>query len=198
MAKMQEETGVGQKESQKETQKESRLQEPRGKQTELARQPAQLRSSDPGMVPARRGIPLARHSARGPLAQLRDEFDRLFDRFFSRGGLGMPAARWDDEWGLDVREDDESVMIRAEAPGFEPSDFDIQVRSGQLVMSASHRAKEDEGGEYRGWRHEFYEAVTLPAEVAADKVKAAYRHGILTVTLPKSEDGKARRIKVEG
>jgi HSP20 family protein len=51
---------------------------------------------------------------------------------------------------------------------------------------------------YRGWRrNEFSEALTLPSEVDADKVKATYRNGVLTVTLPKREQNKSKRITVE-
>jgi HSP20 family protein len=97
-----------------------------------------------------------------------------------------------------MREDENNVTIRAEAPGFEPGDFDIQVRGDQLVMSATSRSEEEEEGS-RGWqRHEFYEMVVLPSGVAANKVKATYRQGVLTVTLPKSEEMKANRINVEG
>ncbi len=116
----------------------------------------------------------------------------MFDRF-SRGWLGLPAGGW----GTDVWEDDDRVTVRAEAPGFEPADFDIQVRGDQLVVCACHKSEQKEEG-YRGWRNEFYESVLLPAGVGADKVKAAYRNGVLTVTLPKAEDGKAKRIPVEG
>ena len=164
------------------------------------RQPAQPQSrpTETGMARHRQGSPPARQGGWGSLTRLRDEFDRLFDQF-SHGWLGLSGGR-ESNWGLDVREDDNNVMVRAEAPGFEPGDFDIQVRGDQLIMSASRRAedkKEEEG--YRGWRRsEFYEAVTLPADVDPDKVKASYRSGVLTVTLPKSEGGKARHITVEG
>jgi HSP20 family protein len=180
-------------------QEANRPQEQQAKQPEgQTKQPTENRSSETGVAPRRHGTTPARQGAWGPLTRLRDEFDRLFDQF-SRGWLGAPAGRWEGGWGLDVREDDNAVTVRAEAPGFEPSDFDIQVRGDQLVMRATHKAEEEEEGGYRQWRRqEFYEAVTLPAEVDADKVKAGYRNGILTVTLPKSEGGKARRITVEG
>ena len=68
---------------------------------------------------------------------------RLFDQF-SRSWLGLASPGWDAGWGLDVREEDGNVIVRAEAPGFEPSDFDIQVRGDQLVLSATHRSESQE------------------------------------------------------
>ena len=134
-----------------------------------------------------------------PMAHWRDEFDRLFDQL-SRGWLGIQAPRFDAGWGVDIREDDNTVMVRAEAPGFEPDDFDIQVRGDQLTLCATHKTqKEEKEGEFREWRrHDYFESVTLPSEVNANNVKANYRHGVLSITLPKSEETKARRVKVEG
>jgi len=179
------------------------------KPQEQTRQPAPAKQPEPqprptepnrpgetGMTPSRGAM--ARSGGWGPLARLHDEFDRLFDQL-SRGTFGMPMVpRWDTNWDIDVREDENNVIVRAEAPGFEPSDFDVQVHGDRLVMRASHKAEEEEGG-YRGWRrNEFAEALTLPADVDAEKVTAAYRNGVLTVTLPKSENGKAKRITVNG
>ena len=91
------------------------------------------------------------------------------------------------------------MSVRAEAPGFEPSDFDIQVRGDQLVLRAAHKAEAEEKERgYREWRRqEFYQSVPLPAGIDADKVEATYRNGILSVTLPKTEEGKGRRIQVK-
>src|SRR6266545_2054560 len=104
---------------------------------------APARPTETGMAPSR-GAPMARAGGREPLSRLRDEFDRLFDQF-ARSAFGMPLARWDagTNWGLDVREDDDNVVVRAEAPGFEPSDFDIQVSGNQLIMSAVRKAEEE-------------------------------------------------------
>jgi HSP20 family protein len=189
---------TGQKEAGKEVgkEKETRTTD-RGKHSELAKHPTQSRPNET-LLASRRLAPLGREGNWGQLARVRDEFDRLFDQI-SRGWLGIPTGRGETSgWGLDMREDENNVTIRAEAPGFEPGDFDIQVRGDQLVMSATSRSEEEEEGS-RGWqRHEFYEMVVLPSGVAANKVKATYRQGVLTVTLPKSEEMKANRINVEG
>jgi HSP20 family protein len=181
-------------------QEQSKQPEQQTKQAEQSKseqaKSAPNRPTETGMTPHRGGAP-TRAGGWGPFARFHDEFDRLFDQF-SRGMFGMPAARWDANWGIDMREDENGVTVRAEAPGFEASDFDIRVQGDRLVMCACHGAEEEEGG-YRGWRRsEFSESLMLPAEVDADKVTAAYRNGVLTVTLPKSEGGKAKRITVQG
>lgn len=171
---------------------------------EQAKEPAQqperqtkpVRAAETGLAPYHGGA-TARSGRRHPLAHLHDEFDRLFDQL-SRGIFDAPTPqRWGANWGLDVREDDDTVTVRAEAPGFEASDFDIRVHGDRLDMHASHRSEEVEEGS-RGWRQsEFAESVMLPTGVDADKVKATYRNGVLTVALPKTEGDKPKRVTVE-
>jgi HSP20 family protein len=132
-----------------------------------------------------------------PLSGLRSEFNRLFDDFF-RGWGGLSA--WSPErgsgWGFDVEDQEDKIIVRAEAPGFEAGDFDLQVNDNQLVMCACESEESEENGG-RSWRQrEFYRSVPLPLGVDAEHVDAQYRNGVLTVTLPKTEQGKSRRINV--
>ena len=100
-------------------------------------------------------------------------------------------------WGLDVEDKEDSIVIRAEAPGFEAGDFDIHVSDNQLVLSASARRKRKEkAGEYRE-QCECYESLPLPAGIDKDKIDARYHNGVLTLTIPKTATGKAKRIAVK-
>jgi len=135
-----------------------------------------------------------------PFSDFREEMHRMFDNFLA-GWRGLPAfpeaGRWHG-WGMDVQEDNNHVTVRAEAPGFEASDFDIQTRGDQLILRATRKAEstEKERG-YREWRrHEFYHSVSLPPGTATDKIDAEYRNGVLTVKVPKTEQSKGRRIQV--
>jgi HSP20 family protein len=131
------------------------------------------------------------------LGWMRDEFDRLLDRFSRNWPSIWSGNGW--RWGLDVEDEDSAVIVRAEAPGFEAGDFDIRVSDNRLILHASRKveSKEKEGKarEYR--EQECYESVTLPAGIDKDKVEAKYHNGILTVTLAKSAEGKAKRITVK-
>lgn len=129
-----------------------------------------------------------------------EPFDRMVEQFFRGWPALWAGAGRDWHWGLDLHESDGEIVIRAEAPGFESRDFDIQVRVDQLVLRASHRAEAEEKDRgYREWsRQEFYRSVSLPAGSDPDEVAARYRNGVLTVTLPKTEESKGRRITVQG
>jgi HSP20 family protein len=131
------------------------------------------------------------------LSGMRDEFDRLFDRISQQWPSLWGGNGW--RWGLDVRDEDDAVVVQAEAPGFEAGDFDVQVSDNRLVLRASKKvetkAKEGKTTEYR--EQECYESVTLPPGIDRDKVEAKYHNGVLTVTFPKTSEGKARRVPVK-
>jgi len=134
-----------------------------------------------------------------PFRRMRDEFDRMFEQFFG-GWPALSEGARQAHWGLAVREDDGSIMVRADAPGFEPSEFDLHVRGDQLVISASHKAESEdkEHGMHEWQQQEFHRTVMLPAGVDPDRVDASYRNGVLTVTLAKIEAARAKRISVKG
>lgn len=168
-----------------------------GKPENEKRQPRepQMEQKGRGMRPYRAGGMIDRGDG-WPLGRLRGEFERVFEDFFR--GWGSPAwsQQLESRWDFDVEDQPDKIVVRAEAPGFEPDDFDLQVRDNQLVLRATEsEAKEQDGG--RHWhQQELYRSVPLPYGVDAEHVEAQYRNGILTVTLPKTDEGKSRRIEV--
>jgi HSP20 family protein len=89
-------------------------------------------------------------------------------------------------------------VLRADAPGFEPDEFDVQISGNQLILKAEHKEEQVEG-ETRGYRYgRLYRTVPLPAGVVEDKIAATYRNGVLELHLPKGEQAKGRRIDVKG
>jgi HSP20 family protein len=133
------------------------------------------------------------------LSRLRDEFDRFLDRmsqeFFTTGEANGEGWRWD----LDVTDEDDKVVVRAEAPGFDVDDFDVRVEDSRLVLSASKKVEtKDEKGKMKEYsERECYESITLPAGIDKERVDASYSNGVLTVTLAKTESSKAKRIAVK-
>jgi HSP20 family protein len=139
---------------------------------------------------------------RHPLTELREEFDALFDRFLSRW---TEPFDWDFGpsrfWGLDVEDGDQEMIVRAEAPGFEPSEVDVQV-SGNLLTIKAEKKEEKKGkesnGHYEERRHRtFHKSVTLPPGIDPNKIEARYKNGLLEVHVPKSEEAKGKRIPVK-
>jgi HSP20 family protein len=125
----------------------------------------------------------------GRLANLQDELDRLFE---------SPLRAWAPV--LDVHEDKDNFVIRTELPGLRREDIDVSLHDGAVIISGERKVDAvKEGVEvHRQERYygKFQRALTLPAPVAGDKVKAQYKDGVLTVTLPKVEEAKPKQITV--
>jgi HSP20 family protein len=125
----------------------------------------------------------------GRLANLQDELERMFE---------SPLTGWAP--ALDVHEDADKFSIRVELPGLRREDIGVSLQDGALVISGERKTEKVEEGVEIHRQERFYgkfqRALTLPAPVAADKVKAQYKDGILTVTLPKSEEAKPKQIDV--
>lgn len=138
-----------------------------------------------------------------PLNRLRDEMDRLFERFF---GDYEPFRAW-DAFGLrrfpamNVWQDDDNVYVEAEIPGLTEADLDVTVTGNELTIKGERPILEPTEGTtvHRRERHTgpFSRVVHLPMDVNDDKVEAAFRNGVLTVTLAKAEVARSRHIPVK-
>jgi HSP20 family protein len=131
------------------------------------------------------------------LSRVREEFDRMFERFSHAWPGIWEGNGW--RWGVDVREEDDAVVVRAEAPGFQASDFDLQVSDNRLILRAAKKVEtKDDQGKRREYREqECYQSVTLPPGIDRNKVEASYHNGILTVTMPKTPDSRPQKITVK-
>jgi HSP20 family protein len=130
---------------------------------------------------------------------LRRGMDSLWDRF-----TGERPTEWlRGEWvpSLDVSETKDKVVVKAEAPGIDPKEIDISLSNGILTLKGEKKKEREEKDESYHLIERSYgsfsRSVRLPAEVQEDQVKASYKDGILTITLPKTERAKERSIKIE-
>jgi HSP20 family protein len=130
------------------------------------------------------------------LSRMRAEFDRLLERLAGEWPSTWEGNGW--RWGMDVEDQDDAVIVKAEAPGFEAGDFDLQVSDNRLVLRAAKKVEsKGKKGETEVREQECYQSVTLPDGIDKEKVEAKYHNGVLTVNLPKTAEGKAKRIAVK-
>jgi HSP20 family protein len=125
----------------------------------------------------------------GRLTSLQDELDRLFE---------APMTGW--ALALDVHEDKENFSVRVELPGMKREDIEVSLQDGALIITGERKEEKVHEGTEVHRQERFYgtftRALTLPAAIAGDKVKAQYKDGILNVTLPKAEEAKPKAITV--
>ena len=145
------------------------------------------------LIPYRRGLGTG-------LVRFRDEMDDLFGQFF--GDRGLTAPERGTYWpAMDIAEDKDSITVKAELPGMKADDINISVQGNTLSITGEKReeAEEKKDGYYRSERRfgSFRRDMVLPGDVAAGKVDAAYKDGVLTITLPKTEQAKAKTVKIK-
>jgi HSP20 family protein len=135
------------------------------------------------------------------------EMDRMMEDFFGRrmrpwwpGWLGGEAEEITAP-AVDVYEEKDDIVVKAELPGMDKSDIEVNLSDSQLTLKGEKKKEEkiEEENYYRSERSygAFVRSVQLPTEVQADKVKAAFKNGILEVRLPKTEEAKRKEIKVK-
>lgn len=139
---------------------------------------------------------------------------RKMDAAFNQARQGFNGGRfqWRDGGGdgfeqrwripVDVQHAGDDIVLSAALPGIAPEDISVTIDQGTLTISAeSAKAAEGEpesGFVVRERRHgKFHRALQLPKWVDADGVETRYQHGLLTVTLPKTEATKPRRVEVK-
>lgn len=135
------------------------------------------------------------------LSNLRDEIDRLFDSPLN--ALTSSSQQFLSGWipAIDLHENDNEFVLRAELPGMKREDIDVSLH-GDMVTLAGERKEENGFKDSETYRSErflgrFQRSFTLPCPVDGAKVKAGYKDGILTVTLPKAEEARPKQIEVK-
>jgi len=128
--------------------------------------------------------------ARSPWSGLETEIDRLFTT--ALGDVAGTATG--PRFPVDLYEDKDNTYVRAELPGVNRDDINVEVVDGYLTITAARKTPAADGKSEESFS--FSRSVSLNDAVQADKVSAAYENGMLTVTLPKREEAKPKKITV--
>jgi len=130
---------------------------------------------------------------------LQSEMNRVFDAFFgSSPGNGGRARRWVP--AMDLIEKDDHLVLRADLPGIDPDEVEIEVKDGVLTVSGERKAEHEDKAEgyYRVERAygSFARTLSLPDGIDADRIAADFDNGVLEVKIPKPEERKAHRVQI--
>ncbi len=126
------------------------------------------------------------------LRLLHDSVNRLFSE---------PAARpWSPS--VDIYETENELVVKADLPEVDPKNVGIQLENGTLTLKGERKFEQEKNGQKGFHRIErsygsFVRAFSLPDTVDGEKVKADYKNGVLTITLPKKEVAKPKTINIE-
>ena len=147
-------------------------------------------------------IPHRPERAVRPIAGVPSGFGNLFDELWGDFGPA-PGAESSFAPRVDVEETDDEVVVTMELPGVEEKDFEVSIEEGVLTIKGQKQTERDESKE--GYRYverssgSFRRSFRIPWEVDSDALKAAYQHGVLSVTVPKPIETRpeSKRIPVE-
>ncbi len=136
---------------------------------------------------------------RNPLDEVQ-QMRRQLEQLFENAGAtnrGMGAGVFPP---VNLAEDKNNYFVRAELPGLEANELDIQVSANNLAISGERKIAAEEGARYHRREREagtFSRMIGLPGDVDTDKVDAKLENGILTVVIPKAEAAKPKQISVK-
>ena len=134
-----------------------------------------------------------------PLQRVHESLNTLFDRLW-RGWPGpidrdLGSLRL---WDLDVTGNDKEIVVRAETPGFDEKELNVQITNDVVTI----RAEKEERGNGEEEHRTFFRSITLPAGIDAEKARAIYRNGVLELHIPahrgrpaQTDQGRKRRAK---
>lgn len=135
----------------------------------------------------------------GSISPFEREVDRLFDSFFGDRWLDAPRAVWVPP--MEVTETDDEFRVRMELPGVEEKDVDVTYQDG-LLSIRGEKKEHSETKDKMCYCSEiaygsFERTVSVPSNVDGEKISARYKNGILTVSLPKREEAKPKKVEIK-
>ncbi len=137
------------------------------------------------------------------MESLRREIDDVFRGFGTARLLGptfLPRLSGREYPHINLSEDENNLYVEALVPGIEPQNIDLNVMKGSLTISGERQESESSG---RTWHRRergggtFLRSIELPIAVNSERVEAQCKNGILTITLPKAEVAKPKKITVK-
>lgn len=128
------------------------------------------------------------------------DMEKELERTFR--GFDIPDVRVGD-WrpSVDIVEEDKQYLVKVDIPGVDPKDIEIGVDGNILTIRGEKESehKENKGNfvRYERSKGSFYRSITLPSLINTDKISAKSKNGVLVLTVPKTEKGTGRKIKIE-
>ncbi|MBD9498495.1 Hsp20/alpha crystallin family protein [Ensifer adhaerens] len=150
-----------------------------------------------------KGSEIAKSDEGNPVFSLQRDVNRIFEDFWKR--LDQPFGafgRWDTGGPrMDVTETESAIEVSVELPGIDQKDVDVSLTNSALTIKGEKKSEQEESK--KGYHllersyGSFYRSIPLPSGVDEDKVAAQFKNGVLTVTLPKTEEALSRVRKIE-
>ena len=138
---------------------------------------------------------------RGSLVEL-TRMQRQMEEFFDRTMREWnPTAQVDAGPAIDVIDKKDEIVLRADLPGLDRKDIDIDIRDGMLVLRGERKEEREEREDAyyacERWAGSFMRSIPLPRGIDTEKIDAKFRNGVLEIHLPKSGEAVSRRVEIK-
>ncbi len=144
---------------------------------------------------------LVKYNPNNSLFGLKSNMDKLFDEFFGLDKGIWPESALNVVPAVDLEETEDAFKITAELPGMTKKDIKITLENNVLSISGEKKAeKETKDKNYHRVERsygKFHRAFELPGVVNREKIEAEYKDGILSISVPKTEEAKPKQIEVK-
>ncbi|MBN2284191.1 MAG: Hsp20/alpha crystallin family protein [Deltaproteobacteria bacterium] len=133
----------------------------------------------------------------GTMVPIMNIMDRILDE-----GMFSLLGRGEQSWipAFDIAENEKEYLISAELPGLEEKDLDITISDGILTVKGEKKRENESNGDTYYWSERYYGSferrLRIPEAVLSDKVEAAYKNGVLTLSMPKALEKQVRKIEI--
>lgn len=131
------------------------------------------------------------------LSTLQDRINRVFNEQITHGEAEGTGKTWAPV--VDILEGENDLIVRAELPGVSREEIDIEVTSESLTIRGERKIDEQSKDKYLRVERAygpFQRSFSIGVPVQSDKVKAAYRDGVLEIVVPKAEEVKPKKIQI--
>jgi HSP20 family protein len=152
---------------------------------------------------SRQSMPARVTSGASPLAELtrmQRDLENMLERFFGDAGPGSMTGGFAPP--VDIVDRGTEVVVRADLPGMEQKDIQIELQDGALSIRGERREARDENKDtYRWserWEGVFMRTIPLPTGVDPNKIQAQFKNGVLEVHMPKKQEAATKKIEVKG
>lgn len=146
---------------------------------------------------------LVRFNPTRDLLNVEKEFNRIWNSFSNKFGQQKESEYENAVWAplTDIAEDNDNYYLHADLPGVNKEDLKISYKDGQLSISGERKSEKEESGKtfHRVERSygKYYRAFNLPEKVVIDNIKADFKDGQLSVTIPKAEEAKPKEFEIK-
>ncbi|WP_340107379.1 Hsp20/alpha crystallin family protein [Pikeienuella sp. HZG-20] len=145
----------------------------------------------------RNRMPARSNDDESPMVSLQRDLNRVFEDFWNRFDNPFGGALASGDPRTDISETDKAMLVSVDLPGLDDEDVEVNVTDDMLTIRAEREEKKETDGFTSRSRRSYHRMIPVPPGVDPERAEAEFKRGVLTVTLPKTEEARARMKRID-